>query len=239
MLSDDEVRVPAGQRVAPLRLLQEQPDTLLVHEIYRSVQGESTWAGVPCVFVRLTGCHLRCRYCDTAHAFYEGKPMTTATAAAAAMTMMGKLPLVEITGGEPLLQPVHTLIDVLVDAGKTVLVETSGAVSLHNANRRANYIVDVKTPGSGEEARNHRSSWAILKPGHDEVKFVVTDETDYAYARDLVQRGSFPQGVTVLFSAAAPMMEPRWLAERIIADQLDVRFQLQLHKVLWGNRSGV
>jgi 7-carboxy-7-deazaguanine synthase len=210
--------------------------------VYASVQGESTWAGVPCVFVRLTGCHLRCTYCDTAHAFYEGNVTSVDDVLTAVAAW--NIPLVELTGGEPLLQPAaSTTITRLLDAGHTVLVETSGAVGIAGLDPRVRLIVDVKTPGSGEHTRHRFADLALLKPGLDEVKFVIVDDTDYAYAKDIVGRGVIPAGVTVLFSPAAstttPAGWPTTLAERVVADRLPVRFQVQLHKVLWGNKSGV
>ena len=208
MLDDAERHTPPAARVAPLKVLQasttatSNADALLVHEVYASVQGESTWAGVPCVFVRLTGCHLRCTYCDTAHAFYEGT-VRSVDDVLAAMAAYG-IALVELTGGEPLLQPAaSTTITRLLDAGHTVLVETSGAVGIGGLDPRVRLIVDVKTPGSGEHTRHRFGDLALLKPGLDEVKFVIVDDADYAYAADIVRRGVIPAGVTVLFSPAA------------------------------------
>jgi 7-carboxy-7-deazaguanine synthase len=241
MLTTAERNASPAQRIEPLRILQsvQSDEHLVVHEVYRSIQGESTWAGVPCVFVRTTGCHLRCTYCDTAHAFYDGK-MRSVDDVLAEVVGMSDGALVEITGGEPLLQRgTKTLIDRLHARGRTVLVETSGAVSLHDVSPHARYIVDVKTPSSGEDARNHAASWRLLRPGVDEVKFVISDVFDYEFARALVVRSAFPTGVTVLFSPAAPRMNPTELAERIIKDALAVRFQVQMHKVLWGDKSGV
>lgn len=244
MLDDAERQTLPAARIQPLKVLQasSSPDSLLVHEVYVSVQGESTWAGVPCVFVRLTGCHLRCTYCDTAHAFYDGTVKSIDEVVA--MVAAYNIPLVELTGGEPLLQPATaTTITRLLDLGHTVLVETSGAVGLADLDPRVRLIVDVKTPGSGEHTRHRFADMALLKPGLDEVKFVIVDDTDYQYAVDIVRRGLIPSGVTVLFSPAAstttPAGWPTTLAERVVADRLPVRFQVQLHKVLWGNKSGV
>jgi 7-carboxy-7-deazaguanine synthase len=239
MLNDADRTTPPDERVAPLKILQGHTEpSLLVHEIYASVQGESTWAGFPCVFVRLTGCHLRCTYCDTAHAFREGTVRSVDDVVAAVSAY--KIPLVELTGGEPLLQKqAPTLITRLLDAGHTVLVETSGAVGIAGLDHRVHLIVDVKTPGSGEHERHRWDDLSLLKPWKDELKFVLVDERDYDWAVKQVRERPIPQGVTVLFSSAAPTMDPAWLAERIVADRLPVRFQLQLHKVLWGDRSGV
>ena len=230
------------ERVRPLRVLSEQgassSSSLLVHEIYASVQGESTWSGVPCSFVRLTGCHLRCGYCDTEHAFHAGA-LRSVDDVVAAVAAQG-LPLVEITGGEPLLQPACALLLTrLLDAGHTVLVETSGAVTIAGLDPRARLIVDVKTPGSGEHERVRWANLPLLKPGLDELKLVIVDDADYDWAVEVVRSRPIPPGVTVLFSPCFPTMAPARLAERIIADRLPVRFQLQLHKVLWGERQGV
>ena len=239
MLTEAERNTPAAERVRPLKVLQSAPSTsLLVHEVYDSVQGESTWSGVPCVFVRLSGCHLRCTYCDTAHAFYDGT-VTSFDDVVAAVAAFG-IPLVELTGGEPLLQPgASAFITRLLDEGYTVLVETSGAVGIAGLDPRVHLIVDVKTPASGEHTRHRFGDLPLLKPGMDELKFVIVDEADYAYAKEIVLNKSIPAGVTVLFSPAADQLDPAWIAEQIVADRLPVRFQIQMHKVLWGNKSGV
>ena len=237
MLSVIQQNESAAQRFAALHA-KKRDDTVLVHEIYASVQGESTWAGVPCVFVRTTGCHLRCTYCDTAHAFHEGQELSLDDVVAR-VDGYG-IPLVEVTGGEPLLQKsTGALLTRLVDAGRTVLVETSGAVSLDGFDRRARFIVDVKTPRSGESKRNVWKNVAALLPGHDELKFVLVDADDYAFAVKTLHEHPVPAGVTVLFSPATPGLDPAWLAESIVRDRLPVRFQLQMHKVLWGNKPGV
>ncbi len=236
------------ERVRPLRVLNTlEPastsptasgEQLLVHEIYASIQGESTWAGVPCSFVRLTGCHLRCTYCDTEHAFHEGT-VRSVDDVVAAVAAQG-IPLVELTGGEPLLQRgAATLITRLLDAGHTVLVETSGAVTVEGLDPRVRLIVDIKTPGSGEHQRNRWANLPLLKPGLDELKLVIVDDADYAWASDVVATRPIPQGVTVLLSPCFPTMSPQRLAEKIIEDRLPVRFQLQMHKVLWGEKTGV
>jgi 7-carboxy-7-deazaguanine synthase len=238
-LTDEERAETADVRVRPLKVLSStSTPSLVVHEVYASVQGESTWAGVPCTFVRLTACHLRCTYCDTAHAFHEGTLQSVDDVVDA---VVGRgFPLVELTGGEPLLQPhAATLITRLLDRGHTVLVETSGAVSVAGLDPRVRLIVDVKTPGSGEHARHRPANLPLLKPGLDEVKFVIVNDDDYVFARDLVRSGALPAGVTVLFSPVTPGMDPARLAERIVDDRLPVRFQVQLHKVLWGDRRGV
>jgi 7-carboxy-7-deazaguanine synthase len=225
------------ERLVPLKRVVDR-DALLVHEVYASVQGESTWAGVPCAFVRLTGCHLRCGYCDTEHAFHAGVERSIDDVVADVRRF--GLPLVEVTGGEPLLQkPAFALLARLCDEGLTVLLETSGGVSIAGVDPRVRVILDVKTPGSGEAARNVWANLPRLLPGKDEVKLVIVDDADYAWAKDVVAKQAIPPGVTVLFSPAAPTMDPARLAERIVADRLPVRFQVQLHKVLWGDRPGV
>lgn len=237
-LSKKALQETAAERVHPLRVLSSTTNTLLVHEIYTSVQGESTWAGVPCSFVRLTGCHLRCTWCDTEHAFHKGvvRSVDDVVAAVAAFGVN----VVEVTGGEPLLQTATpALLTALANAGHTVLVETSGAVSIEGLDPRAHLIVDVKLPGSGEWERNRWSNLPLLRPGRDELKFVIADDADYAAAVDVVKTRPIPAGVTLLFSPAFPGMPPQRLAEKIIEDRLPVRFQLQLHKVLWGEKPGV
>jgi 7-carboxy-7-deazaguanine synthase len=235
-----------AKRVAPLKILgDDAPDKLLVHEIYRSLQGESTWAGVPCTFVRLTGCHLRCAWCDTEHAFAAGEVKTIDEVVAAVAALA--VPLVELTGGEPLLQKAAPkLLTRLLDAGHTVLVETSGALSIAGLDPRLRLIVDVKPPSSGEQARNRPDNLPLLKPGKDELKLVVVDDADWAFARDFVATAPVPAGVTILLSPGAMpgpgTLGPRGLVDRLLADPLmlqRVRFQLQMHKVLWGEQTGV
>jgi 7-carboxy-7-deazaguanine synthase len=207
-----------------------------VHEIYASIQGESTHAGRPCVFVRTTGCHLRCTYCDTEHAFHAGTERTV-DAVVADVAAMG-VKLVELTGGEPLLQKgALRVVEKLLDGGFEVLIETSGGVSIEGVDRRAKLIVDIKTPGSGEHEKNVWKNLALLTPGHDEVKLVLVDAADYEWARAQLTR--VPAGVTTLFSPSFPGMPAAQLAEWIMRDKLPVRFQLQMHKVLWGERAGV
>lgn len=236
-LSDRARQETPEERLVELRR-KKRDDTILVHEIYASVQGESTHAGRPCTFVRTTGCHLRCDYCDTEHAFHAGSERTIDEILDEVHKLA--LPLVELTGGEPLLQrSARTLMTRLLDEGFDVLVETSGGVTVAGVDPRARLIIDVKTPGSGEAARNVWKNLERLKPGHDEVKFVICDDRDYLWACDTLVRRPIPSGVTVLFSPAFPGMDAARLAERIVADRLPVRFQLQLHKVLWGEQPGV
>lgn len=210
---------------------------LLVHEVYASLQGEGTHVGLPCVFVRTTACHLRCRYCDTAHAFHEG---TLRALDDVVRDVLGfGLPLVLVTGGEPLLQPATLpLLARLCDEGLEVLLETSGGVTTKNVDPRVRVILDVKTPGSGEVERNVWANLERLRP-HDEVKIVLCSEDDYAFAKQLVLEKKLHERCAVLLSPEAERMDKRWLAERIVEDRLPVRMQLQLHKVIWGEKRGV
>ena len=210
----------------------ERAKTLTVNEIYHSIQGESTWAGEPCVFVRLTFCDLRCTYCDTEYAFYEGKKQTL-DEIVRAVAAFG-CPLVEVTGGEPLLQKnVLPLMTMLADAGRTVLLETSGAHDISAVDPRVHRIMDLKTPGSGECARNLFSNVEHLTP-RDEVKFVIGSREDYEWSREQVTHFSLAGRCrTVLFSPIFGRIDPREIVEWILADQLPVRFQLQMHKFIW------
>ena len=205
---------------------------LTVNEIFHSIQGESTYAGAPCVFVRLTACDLRCSWCDTPYAFYEGQKMSV-DEVIDAVERYG-CPLVEITGGEPLLQSdVYPLMARLLERGKRVLIETGGHRSIEHVPQDVIKIVDVKCPGSGEAAK---MDWDNLQrlAGTDEVKFVIKDRADYEYARDIVQREHLCDRVAaVLFSPVHGVMHPRELAEWVLADGLPVRLQLQAHKYIW------
>jgi 7-carboxy-7-deazaguanine synthase len=222
-----------------LKPLEGKPaGTLIVHEIYRSLQGESTFAGLPCVFVRLTACHLRCVYCDTPHAFNQGEVLGLDDVVARALELGD--PLVEITGGEPLLQPeVYPLMTGLADAGKTVLLETSGAIDIAAVDPRVHVILDIKTPGSGEVEANVWNNLARLKPA-DEVKVVVCDRADFDWAVAIVRTHRLMERCPVLFSAAFGQVSPTDLAAWILASRLPVRLQLQQHKILWDpNARGV
>ena len=208
------------------------PGTLVVHEIYRSLQGEGTFAGLPCGFVRLSACHLRCSYCDTPHAFHSGDVVPADEVLALALALGD--PLVEITGGEPLLQPeVFPLIERLADAGRTVLVETSGAIDIAPVDPRARIILDVKTPGSGEESANVWPNLDLLK-GKDEVKFVVCDRNDFDWSLDVVRSHRLAERCPVLMAPVFGRVEAKELAEWILGSRLPLRLQLQLHKLLWG-----
>lgn len=200
---------------------------LHVTEIFYSIQGESTRAGLPCVFVRLAGCNLNCRYCDTPQAHAQGSPMSTEDIAAEMLDH--DTPLVEITGGEPLLQPeTSDLAETLVYANRTVLVETNGSVALPE-RRRFHAILDWKTPGSGHPDSFRRDNLARLRNG-DELKFVICDRADFDWAVERLP--DVPAPVPVLFSPV-PSLAPPTLAEWILAARINVRLQLQLHKILW------
>jgi 7-carboxy-7-deazaguanine synthase len=205
---------------------------LTINEIFHSIQGESTHAGRPCVFVRLTACDLRCRWCDTPYAFHEGRKMTV-DEVVADVEARG-CPVVEVTGGEPLLQPdVYPLMQRLLDAGKTVLIETGGHRSIAQVPAGVIRIVDVKCPGSGESEKNDWSNLAHLT-ATDEVKFVIADRADYDFAREVVRREQLDDKVAaVLFSPVHGELDPKQLAEWVIADRLPVRVQLQVHKYIW------
>ncbi len=235
-------------------------DKLVVNEIYRSIQGESTLAGLPCVFVRLTACHLRCSYCDTAYAFNEGKKWGLEEVEGR-IRQFGEprytgglelgLPLVELTGGEPLLQ--HSalpLMNSLCDHGYTVLLETSGACDIGEVDPRVRRIMDIKCPSSGESHRNHWANIDLLKQT-DEIKFVIGTAEDYNWAKQVLEQYRLDRRCPVLFSWVTPLMphqrarslkDPALphtplsreeLVDRIIADGLPVRFQLQMHKFIW------
>jgi 7-carboxy-7-deazaguanine synthase len=242
-------------------------ETLVINEIYLSLQGESTWAGLPCVFVRLTACNLRCSYCDTAYAFTEGQELALpeiltrvrvlATPFASHPTL-GRLPLVELTGGEPLWQKNSLpLMRSLCEAGFTVLLETSGALDIAAVDPRVKRIMDLKGPSSGESGRNRWENLPHLK-NTDEVKFVIGTRQDYDWAKETVLTRGLAAICPVLFSWVSPLLphqqdkslrkvpagqEPisrQELVEKIMADALPVRFQLQMHKFIWPpDRKGV
>jgi 7-carboxy-7-deazaguanine synthase len=211
---------------------------LQVSEIFYSVQGESTYAGRPCVFVRLTGCNLRCRWCDTAYAFYDGETLTVEQVLERVRAY--KCPLVEITGGEPLLQgEVHSLIDRLLLEGYEVLVETGGSLDVGRLDPRVVKILDLKAPGSGMDRLNNLDNLQYLDR-KDQVKFVVADRRDYEWAKQMMAEHALAEKAQVLFSPVFGELHQRELAEWILADRLPVRLQIQLHKYLWDpNQRGV
>ncbi len=206
---------------------------LTVNEIFHSIQGESSYAGLPCVFVRLTACDLRCSWCDTAYAFTEGRKREVDDVLAEVLSYGCRL--VEVTGGEPLLQPdVVPLMQRLLDAGHAVLLETGGHVSIARVPAGVVRIMDVKCPGSGESATTDWDNLGRLGP-RDEVKFVIADRRDYDYAADVVRRHDLAARVaSVLFSPVHGVMSPAELAAWVLADRLPVRLQLQVHKLIWG-----
>jgi len=214
-----------------------QAPALVVNEIFHSIQGEATHAGIPCVFVRLTACDLRCRWCDTEYAFHAGESL--AIPAILERVAAFGCPLVEVTGGEPLLQR-HTpdLVRALLEAGHEVLVETGGHLDIAVLDPRARVILDVKCPGSGEAAANRWENLDRLAP-KDAVKFVIADRGDYDWARDTVRRLSLERSAPVFFSPVYGELDPVRLAGWILEDRLPVRLQLQIHKLLWGDRPGV
>jgi 7-carboxy-7-deazaguanine synthase len=217
-----------------------RPATLVVNEIYRSIQGESSWAGLPCVFVRLTACHLRCVWCDSTHTFHEGRRWPLEQVLERTDELAGAEALVEITGGEPLLQQgVYPLMRELLRRGRTVLLETSGAVDISAVPEGVARIMDLKCPDSGESGRNLLSNLELLRPP-DELKFVVASRTDYEWARDMLRRHDLARRCTVLMGTVFDRLEPRRLVEWILEDRLPVRFQLQMHKYVWSpDRRGV
>jgi 7-carboxy-7-deazaguanine synthase len=220
----------ARHRVALLRDLPA--GELLVHEIYKSVQGESTFAGLPCVFVRTSVCDLRCKWCDTPHAFNQGERMSRAAVLAEVRSF--DCPLVEITGGEPLLQPdVLPLMAELCDAGKTVLLETSGAHDVSVVDRRVHVVMDLKCPDSGEGHRNRWANLEALKPT-DEIKFVIASRADWDWTGRVIREHRLDERFTCLVSCVFGSVKPVELVEWLLASGLPrVRFQLQMHKYVW------
>lgn len=219
--------------------------TLFINEIFHSIQGESTHAGLPCVFIRLTGCHLRCHYCDTEYAFKEGTRREVDAIIEEAQRIGGGCELYEVTGGEPLLQPnVHVLMARLCDLGKTVLLETSGACDIGPCDPRVIRIMDFKTPGTGEAGRNDWGNVEKLND-RDEVKLVLTDRADYEWARDVIREHRLHERVRAVLVSAAATMKPGLeiagtpglsladLAQWVLEDRLPVRVQTQLHKLIW------
>ncbi len=209
---------------------------LLVNEIFHSLQGESTRVGLPTVFVRLTGCPLRCSWCDSEYAFTGGESLTVAQVLERVATLNCRT--VCVTGGEPLSQKeCPELLTALCDAGYDVTLETSGALDIAGLDARVSRIMDIKAPGSGEEAKNRWENLAALN-ARDEIKFVLATAEDYAWAKERLTEYRLSTLCTVLFSPVQGQLEPVQLAEWILQDHLPVRFQVQLHKILWGNERG-
>ena len=224
-----DVPPDARHRLAPLDGLQ--PGELLVHEIYLSVQGESTFAGLPCVFVRLAVCGQRCVWCDTPHAFTQGTVWTPE--AVVERVRRERCPLVEITGGEPLLQEeVFPLMTRLADLGLTVLLETSGAHDVGPVDPRVHIIMDLKCPDSGELAGNRWENLDVLKPT-DQIKFVIASARDFAWAADTIRAHALDRRFTVLLSPVFGAVTPLQLAMWLLESGLQVRMQLQMHKYVW------
>jgi 7-carboxy-7-deazaguanine synthase len=207
-------------------------DTLVVHEIYASIQGESTFAGLPCTFVRTTGCNLRCAWCDTPQAFYGGKRMRRTEVLARALSFC--TPLIEVTGGEPLLQPgVLPLMAEMCDAGRTVLIETSGEADVSDVDARVHKVMDLKCPASGQSHRNRWSNLDHICP-RDEIKFVLADRADYEWMRDTIHsRRLADRTPNLLASTVFGKLAPSELVAWVLEDALAVRVQLQLHKYVW------
>jgi 7-carboxy-7-deazaguanine synthase len=210
--------------------------TLRVTEIFLSLQGESSRVGLPTVFIRLTGCPLRCGYCDTEYAFTGGETMSLDAILKRVADLHAHY--VCVTGGEPLAQKnCPALLTALCNAGYSVSLETSGALDISEVDARVSRIVDIKTPASGEVEKNRWENFALLTPG-DEVKFVLSDEADYEWAKHVLAEHHFPEKCPVLFSPVHGQIEPGQLADWILRDQLPVRMQVQLHKILWGVTPG-
>jgi 7-carboxy-7-deazaguanine synthase len=202
-------------------------------EIFTSIQGESTYAGMPCTFIRMTGCNLRCSYCDTAYAYDEGKELSEDEIMSE--VKHAGINLVEITGGEPLLQKeVYHLIERLLDGSYKVLVETNGSINIKEIDRRAVVILDIKTPGSGMSEKMDLSNLDDLK-STDEVKFVITNRTDYEWAKGIIVRYNIPDRCTVLMSPAFGILPPEDLAKWMLEDRLKARLNLQLHKYIYSS----
>ena len=213
------------------RIVQTKPNTLVVSEIFHSLQGESSHMGRPCVFVRLTYCNLRCTYCDTAYAFYEGREINIDEVLETVRGYACKL--VEVTGGEPLFQEnVYPLMSRLCDEGFEVLLETGGSLSISQVDPRVKRIVDFKCPSSKMSVRNRWENVNLLKPG-DEIKFVIGNREDYDWTKEMMQSYDLASHCPVLMSPVSGELGLLQLAEWILEDRLNVRFQLQLHKYIW------
>ena len=222
---------PAGAEKA-----SAEPDALRITEIFLSIQGESTTVGLPTVFVRTTGCPLRCQYCDTAYAFHGGQWWEIEDILAEVARLGVRH--VCVTGGEPLAQKrCLELLRQLCDAGYEVSLETSGALDIAGVDPRVSRVVDLKTPGSAEQARNRLENLPLLT-ARDQVKFVLCGRGDYEWARAMVAEHRLAERCEVLFSPSKTELEPRELADWIVADRLPVRFQMQLHKLLWNDEPG-
>ena len=215
---------------------QNTAETLRISEIFFSLQGETSRIGLPTVFVRLTGCPLRCTYCDTSYAFSGGETLTLQTVLQEVSRHQPRY--VTVTGGEPLAQRnCLALLRSLCDAGYEVSLETGGMLDVLAVDKRVSKVLDIKTPGSGEAEKNLWENLDHLQP-NDEIKFVLCDEKDYQWARELLRVRNLAQRCAVLFSPVQGQLSPKELAEWILRDHLPVRMQLQLHKIVWGNEAG-
>ena len=202
-----------------------------INEIYLSVQGESTHTGLPCIFIRLTGCNLRCSWCDTAYAFHEGKNMSIDEILQKVENF--GIHLVEITGGEPLMQDnVYTLMRRLIENGYKVMLETGGSISLERVPKDVIKIMDLKCPGSGEQEKNNLDNLKLLAP-HDEVKFVILDKKDFEWSRDIIKKYKINETAQILLSPVFDKLELKEIVKWILEDRLPVRLQTQLHKIIW------
>ena len=221
----------------PLSIAEKQrKDNLRVNEIFYSIQGESSRAGEPCVFVRMTGCGLRCTYCDTEYAFYEGEDRSINEIIEEVESFECKL--VELTGGEPLEQEgVYALMDELLQKGYDLMIETGGHIDISRVDARVKRIVDLKTPSSGMMKRNRYENIAHLTK-HDEVKFVIGSREDYEWAKQAIIQHDLLKRCEILFSPSHGELPNQALADWILEDRLPVRFQLQLHKYIWGDVAG-
>lgn len=208
-------------------------ETIRVNEIFRSIQGESTYAGLPTIFIRTTGCNLRCGWCDTKYAYNDGTEMMIVDIIKKIESLGGRL--VEITGGEPLLQEgIPDLIRRLLDKGFSLMIETNGSMDIGLVDRRAIIVIDVKCPGSGMSEKMRLENLDILSK-KDQVKFVIADRCDYVWTVDILNRHRHLKDLTILLSPAFGLVRPEDLASWILEDNLNVRLQLQLHKYIWGN----
>jgi 7-carboxy-7-deazaguanine synthase len=229
LIADDAIALQ--QRTRMRSIAQRAAGELMVHEIYASIQGESTFAGLPCTFIRLTGCPLRCRWCDTPHAFTEGKGMSIGQILDEVERLQPRL--VEVTGGEPLAHPeCDLLLEKLADTGREVLLETSGAISIDTVDPRVVAIVDMKCPSSGEAGSNDYQNLKRLRP-RDEVKFVIGNRDDFDWSVALVLASSLVDR-PILFSPVHGELAPSDLSQWILDSRLPVRLQVPLHKVIWG-----
>ena len=217
-------------------LIEKKEVELIINEIFYSIQGESSRIGLPTIFIRLTGCPLRCQYCDTEYAFYEGKKMRMSSI----LNKIKKYPTkyVTVTGGEPLAQKsCLKLLTKLCDFGYDVSLETSGAINVSNVDKRVKKVIDIKTPGSAEENKNKFVNLRHLTT-RDEIKFVICNRSDYVWAKKNIIEKNMANICEIIFSPAHESIKPKDLANWILEDQLNVRMQIQLHKYLWGDQPG-